>query len=49
MAEMDNIIQQKIIEIIFKIRRKNHRRDTDVIYKELIVLQTLLLMTLKAK
>ena len=32
---MDNVIQQKIMETIIKIRRKNRRPDTDTIYKEL--------------
>ena len=34
-VEMDNVIQQKIMEIIINIRRKNRRPDTDTIYKEL--------------
>ena len=32
---MDNVMQQKIMETIINIRRKNRRPDTDMIYKEL--------------
>ena len=34
-VEMDNVTQQKIMETIINIRRKNRRPDTDTIYKEL--------------
>ena len=34
-VEMDNVTQQKIMETIINIRRKNRRPDTDAIYKEL--------------
>ena len=34
-VEMDNVTQEKIMETIIKIRRKNRRPDTDTIYKEL--------------
>ena len=34
-VEIDNVTQQKILETIINIRRKNRRPDTDTIYKEL--------------
>ena len=34
-VEMDNVTQEKIMETIINIRRKNRRPDTDTIYKEL--------------
>ena len=34
-VEMDKVIQQKIMETIINIWRKNRRPDTDTIYKEL--------------
>ena len=34
-VEMDNVTQQKIMEAIINIRRKNRRPVTDTIYKEL--------------
>ena len=34
-VEIDNVTQQKIMETIINIRRKNRRPDTDTIYKEL--------------
>ena len=35
MVEINNVIQQKVMETIINIRRKNRRPDTDAIYKEL--------------
>ena len=35
MVKMNNVIQQKIMETIINIRRKNCRPDKDAIYKEL--------------
>ena len=34
-VKIDNVTQQKIMETIINIRRKNRRPDTDTIYKEL--------------
>ena len=34
-VEIDNVTQQKIVETIINIRRKNRWPDTDTIYKEL--------------
>ena len=34
-VEIDNVTQQKIMETIINIRRKNRRPGTDTIYKEL--------------